>query len=104
VNRTAYSVPVIAGLAKDYPNMTEWLDQNLRPEKAKEFRKAYTQCYDSNWDAYPNRSIGIYLKDGYDSLFSPIPSSILKSAATLGNNGVPKVPMYIFMVSEYLWM
>jgi hypothetical protein len=97
-SRTAYSGPVIVGMSKDHKNMTQWINDNLLPDKADEFRKVYSQCFDSNWDTYTNKSFGQYFKDGYSSLFSPIPRSVMESVGTLGISGVPEVPIYAFMV------
>jgi len=85
-------------MSKDFKNMTDWIDDNLRPEKADEFRYVYSQCFDSNWNSYTNKSFGDYFKDGYSSLFSPIPRSVMERAGTLGLSGVPTAPMYTFMV------
>lgn len=79
--------------------MTDWINENLVPEKADEFRKVYTQCFDSNWDSYTNKSFGIYFKDGYKSLFSSIPGSVMETVGSLGNSGAPKAPMYTFMTA-----
>ncbi|KAF2675265.1 LIP-domain-containing protein [Microthyrium microscopicum] len=95
-NRSAYGPPLIAGFAKEYANLTNWLDENLAPEHAEEFRKVYTQCYDANWDLFSKRPTTEYLKRGIDSLEDAIPVSVFNNSGNLGQNGSPKVPLYIY--------
>jgi hypothetical protein len=64
------------GLRKDYKNLSDWLEENLIPEKKAEFYKADAQCYDSNWADFTGKKIGSYLKKGHKSLYEAIPSSI----------------------------
>jgi hypothetical protein len=60
--------------------MSTWLTENLVPEKAAEFRKADSQCFDSNADLFSFQDLGKYFKRGYSSLFDPIPRSVMASA------------------------
>ena len=105
--------PTLLGLAKDYKNLSDWLELNLKPETRDEFYKADTQCYDSNWADFTGKKIGSFLKDGHKSLYEAVPSSIFKragpsprikaqdqpliqSTGQMGWIGTPKVPMYIY--------
>ena len=115
LNRTAYGPAVLMGLSKDYQNLTDWFNENLvpGPDKADKWRKVYAQCYDSNWNLYENSYMGGYFKDGYKSLFSPVPLSVMNNAGKMvcgsqravadflgvaGQMGVPKVPLYVYQV------
>jgi hypothetical protein len=61
--------------------MSNWLNENLVPELASEFRKAESQCFDSNEQLFAYQDLGKYFKRGYSSLFDPIPKSVVASAS-----------------------
>jgi hypothetical protein len=111
-----FTPPTILGLAHDYANLSIWLDENLIPEKAAEFRKAESQCFSSNENVFENRDMGIFFKRGFKSLVQdPIPASVMREAGeskqlnrfaltlifigVMGRRGTPKVPWYLFEVS-----
>lgn len=60
--------------------MSTWVAENLIPETAAEFRKADSQCFDSNADMFSYQDLGKYFKRGYSSLFDPVPKSVMHSA------------------------
>ena len=79
-----FTPPTILGLSHDYANLSRWLDGNLIPEKAAEFRKAESQCFSSNEQLFENRDLGVFLKNGMKSLIEdPIPSSVMREAGKL---------------------
>jgi hypothetical protein len=94
--RSGYALPTLLGLAKDYKNLSDWLDVNLKPETKDFFNKADAQCYDSNWSDFTGKKIGSFLKNGHTSLYEPVPSSVFKTTGQMGWLGTPKVPMYIY--------
>jgi hypothetical protein len=67
------------GLSHDYANLSRWLDENLVPEHAADFRKAEQQCYNSNY-MYANQTVDMYLKGGQKSLLDPVPLSVMNNA------------------------
>ena len=71
------------GQSKDFKNYTDWIQENLRPEVAHIYRKAYSQCYDSNWDLFTGNTTGFYFKDGDASLLHTVPRSIMDSIGEL---------------------
>ena len=77
--RASYIPPGIIGISHDYPELAKWLDDNLIPSMAAEFRKAESQCFDGN-DMYKYQDLGKYFKRGYNSLFDPIPNRIIQRA------------------------
>jgi hypothetical protein len=80
---TPFEPPSILGLAHDYANLSAWLDENLVPETAADFRQSDRQCYVSNVETFRYMDLGKYLKRGFASIFDPIPASVLTSAGML---------------------
>jgi hypothetical protein len=80
--RAKLSPPAILGLSHDYPNMSTWVAENLKPELADEFRKTDSQCFDSNERMFAYQDLGKYFKRGYQSLFDPVPKSVMFAACT----------------------
>jgi hypothetical protein len=78
--RSGYALPTLLGLSKDYKNLSDWLEANLKPETRDEFYKADAQCYDSNWADFTGKKIGSFLKNGHKSLYEAVPSSIFQRA------------------------
>lgn len=78
--RAKLAPPAILGLSHDYPNMSTWIAENLIPETSAEFRKADSQCFDSNAELFSYQDIGKYFKRGWDSLLNdPVPNSVMHS-------------------------
>lgn len=97
-DRATYIPPAILGQSHDYKNMSKWLDENLIESLAPEFRKAESQCFNSN-TIYQNQDMGKYFKNGFNSLrFDEVPNSVMKWAGTMGLRGTPKVPWYLHSV------
>jgi hypothetical protein len=96
LNYTSLAVPAVKGLSADYPNMTLWLNENLSPSKSQEFHKAGSQCLDSN-KMFTGQLLGDFFKRGLHSLlFDPVPASVVKAAGTMGQQGTPKVPWFLY--------
>jgi len=61
--------------------MSDWLQENLVPENEAEFRKAESQCFDSNNNQFANMDVGKYFKRGYKSLIEDaVPASVRRVA------------------------
>jgi hypothetical protein len=82
VEWSMFMPPVLLGLSHDYSNLSKWLDENLVPEHAAEFRKAEKQCFSSNYE-YEKRNMNMYFKRGVSSLLDPVPLSVFNSAGML---------------------
>lgn len=96
----AYWIPrVFEGLGHDYANMSTWLDQNLVPERAAEFRQTNGMCTSAN-DFYGNKTMSDYFKNGYASWHDAVPASVLTSGGVMGLRGTPKAPWYLYEVSD----
>lgn len=68
-------------MSKDYPAAAKWLNDNLIPEREAEFREALDMCFDTNEKKFSHKDISMYLKNGFDSIFtSPEMSGAIKTA------------------------
>ena len=77
--RARFGPTVVLGIAHDYKNFSQWLDQNLIPEKASIYRKPEHQCFDSN-DMFAFMDLNQFYKRGYKSLRDPLPNHVLRIA------------------------
>jgi hypothetical protein len=99
-NYAYLSIPTILGLAHGYKNLSQWLDENIKPEMKAEFKTAETQCFISNEKFYANSSFDDYFKGGRQSLLSDeVPLTAIRAAGVLGNRATPKIPWYLYGVS-----
>jgi hypothetical protein len=97
--RASFIPSSILGIAHDYPNLTTWLNQELAPEHEAEFRKAEKTCFDGN-EIYKNQDIGKFFKRGLNSLYEPMPLSVLELA---GMKGISKCSMTPANDSQGQW-
>jgi hypothetical protein len=88
----------LLGLSHDYANLSNWLDQNLEPSLAKEFRKAEQQCIISD-TMYAGKDLHKYFKGGAKSLSESVPVSVVNSAGVMGQRATPIAPWYLYEVS-----
>jgi hypothetical protein len=77
-----FGPPTILGLSHDYANLSRWLDENLIPETAADFRRPEHSCFKSYYD-YDNRDMGVYLKRGFKSIRDPVPNSVINNAGMI---------------------
>ncbi|PGH10596.1 hypothetical protein AJ79_05419 [Helicocarpus griseus UAMH5409] len=83
------------GLAKAYPNLTDWLNENLLPDKQEEFFRIATSCqFDGQGGEY--QDLFSYSATAERSLYEPVPSSVLRWSGWLGFRGTPKMPLYVY--------
>jgi hypothetical protein len=102
-NYAYLGVPSLLGLAHGYKSLSQWLDENLKPETKAEFKTAETQCFVSNEKFYSNSSVDGYLKRGRDSLLADeVPSAAIRAAGVLGNKATPQIPWYLYGVSQWI--
>ncbi|PLB44986.1 putative lipase 2 precursor [Aspergillus steynii IBT 23096] len=87
----------INGLSKAYPNLTEWLDANLIPEKKDEFYHIASACSVPETAARAGgQDIFSYFVNGEDSISEDVPASVLESAALMGVHGTPTMPLFVY--------
>ncbi|KAL1617911.1 hypothetical protein SLS56_010751 [Neofusicoccum ribis] len=86
----------IAGLAKAYPNLTQYLDEYLLPEKAAEFYEIGSHCLVGDIIEGANKDLYSYFVNGDQSLSEPVPTSVLNIAGQMGVYGTPQMPLYIY--------
>jgi len=96
-NYAYLGIPTTLGLAHGYKNLSQWLNENLKPETKAEFMAAETQCFISNEKFYSNSSFDNYFKRGRQSLLSDeAPLAAIRAAGVLGNRSTPRVPWYLY--------
>jgi hypothetical protein len=76
-----FGPPTLIGLAHDYKNLSDWIGQNLKPERAKEFLLPEKACFGSFY-GFDNHDTGEYFKRGFQSIKDPVPDSVIKAAGT----------------------
>lgn len=94
--RASYGPPIIMGLTKDYKNLSDWVESNVKPDQRTHLYRTTTQCFDSNFDNYTNMDLGTFFKDGYESLHTDLPWGVFRWSGTMGMRGTPKIPLYIY--------
>ncbi|KAF9893919.1 hypothetical protein FE257_008890 [Aspergillus nanangensis] len=83
-------------MAKAYPNMSEWLDHNLLPEKADKFWAAAHSCLAQASEIGNGEDIYTYFKNGRVSFREPVPMSILAYSGQMGIRGTPTAPLFVY--------
>jgi hypothetical protein len=97
--QSSFAAPVMLGFSHDYANLSQWLDENLVPANADDFRKREKECIISEF-MFASKDMGKYFKRGIESLSDPIPASVVQSAGVMGQHGTPKAPWYLYEVSR----
>ncbi|PGH09530.1 hypothetical protein GX51_00636 [Blastomyces parvus] len=83
------------GLAKAYPNLTAWMDENMLPDKRGEFFRHATNCQIQGIDG-GFHDIFSYFVDGEKSIYEPVPASVLDWAGQMGRRGIPTMPLFMY--------
>jgi hypothetical protein len=86
----------IDGLSKAYPNVSEWLDRSLIPEKRADFQNLAMSCLIGEGTRGFLKDIYSFFVNGEASFSEDVPVSIMRLAGQLGVRGTPKMPMYIY--------
>jgi hypothetical protein len=92
---TAFSPPTILGIAHDYPEISDWLKENLVPENEADFRKSEHQCAMANMEQYKDLNMDRYFKNGYKSLTDKT-GPIIEKVGVMGLRSTPKIPWFLF--------
>ncbi|KAF5858562.1 hypothetical protein ETB97_004246 [Aspergillus alliaceus] len=86
----------INGLAKAYPNVSDWLEQSLVPEKKAEFEELANSCLIGESTGGFLKNVYLYFVNGEASFAEDVPQSVMRLAGQMGVHGTPKMPMYIY--------
>lgn len=81
------------GLAAAYPNMSSFLDAQLKPENASSFRRGLTDCLGNA--KFPAGVVADYFKNPKTAISDPVPVSLFKWGSSFGLHGTPKIPLYV---------
>lgn len=92
----AWGVISFVGLSHDFPELSNWLDQNLKPELAEDFWLAETLSIEGIAAKYTNINTCDYFIRGCDAWNDAIPSTILYQYTTNGITSTPKAPWYLY--------
>jgi hypothetical protein len=69
--------PTLLGLAHDYKNMSDWLDEELIPATASTFRIPETSCFYSYY-RFDEKDTGVFFKNGFRAILAPVPHSVIE--------------------------
>ncbi|KAK1142378.1 hypothetical protein N8T08_007930 [Aspergillus melleus] len=87
----------IHGLGKAYPNLTEWLGENLRPGKREEFYHIARACtVKETAERAGSQDIFSFFEGGEDAMAEDVPASVLRWAGTMGLRGTPRMPVLVY--------
>lgn len=83
----------IVGIASQYSNFSDYLEQHLIPSKKAAF---YSVRDCSNTSSFLGQDIFSYFDNGEHALTDPIPNSVVQAGGIQGYHGKPQVPMYVY--------
>ncbi|KAH7061491.1 secretory lipase-domain-containing protein [Macrophomina phaseolina] len=86
----------IIGLSRAYPNLTDYLEASLLPDKRDEFFERGSYCLVGNTLAGAGQDLYSYFSTGEGALSDPVPASVLAAAGQMGVYGTPQMPLYIY--------
>ncbi|QDS76000.1 hypothetical protein FKW77_004607 [Venturia effusa] len=94
--RAFLSPPVLLGLAHDYKNLSDFINENLVPEKAAAYKAGEKRCVDGNKN-FTNTDMNQYYKKDYAMiLHDPFVSTVARATGIQGLRSTPKIPWYIY--------
>ena len=86
----------IMGLTHAYPDLAVYVDENLVPSKAADFKKAGTQCLNTDMTQFLFSDIYSYFTQGEEIWNDPVPQSVFQGTGLQGTHGTPKMPMFFY--------
>ncbi|KAF2173489.1 hypothetical protein M409DRAFT_61872 [Zasmidium cellare ATCC 36951] len=89
----------ILGLASQYPELMQWLGDNLNMEgqyNASEFLEAKNQTLVEAIGAFVGQDITKYFKNGVASLYERVPQYVINRDGQMGYHGVPQMPVFAY--------
>jgi hypothetical protein len=88
------SIPGLLGVSHDYPNLTQWISEYIKPSMSSLFYEANSLCILSSDLLYAFQNISDYFTEPL--LTSPVPSSVFSGTGIMGMRSTPTVPMYVY--------
>jgi hypothetical protein len=106
------------GLAHDYQNLSQWLSEHLRPDRAAQYRLGEESCI-SGYANFTNQDLGQYFTKGYNVVYEKTPADVMRSTGslllfqhrllaanetkgTMGERSTPTIPWYLYHVCLHL--
>lgn len=86
----------MTGISRAHTNFTHWIDENLIPSKAAEFRDIARGCNIGESSKGGFKDFFSYFKRGRSSFYDAIPQSVLNWDGQLGVFGTPTMPLFIY--------
>lgn len=86
----------IMGLYSAYPELATFIDENLVPSKAAEFKDALNQCLVADASEFANQNLFTYFINGTTTLLEPLPQAILSETGLQGTHGTPNFPLFFY--------
>ncbi|KAJ5081149.1 hypothetical protein N7456_013387 [Penicillium angulare] len=86
----------IVGQSRAFPNLTDWLNENLIPSKSDEFYSIARGCLSQASSNGKNQDLYSYAKDGEASFSGGVPESIFTWSGQLGLHGTPTAPLFVY--------
>lgn len=86
----------IVGQSRAFPNLTNWLDENLIASKSDEFYSIARGCLSQASSNGENKNLYSYAKDGAASFYAAVPESIFQWSGQLGLHGTPTAPLFVY--------
>ncbi|KAK4495560.1 hypothetical protein PRZ48_001225 [Zasmidium cellare] len=83
-------------IAKAYPDLKTWLDKNLIASKKPEFQSIASGCLTQTMSTGASQDLFSYFTRSQQSLYDPVPQSVLNVSGIMGQHGIPTIPMFIF--------
>ena len=93
------TVAALLGLTSQFPYQREFLVSNLKksgPYNATTFLAALHLSFDESLTIFENQTIADYFVHGNADILAPIMRSILEPQGTMGNHGLPRMPMFVY--------
>ena len=99
INKGSHAGLAFSGLywqAKAFPNLTDWLNDNLVPSKSDDYFSVAHGCLSQANSEGKNQDLYSYFKNGEASFYDKEPQSILQWSGQLGIRGTPLVPLFVY--------
>lgn len=90
----------IYGEAKAYPNLTDWMKENLLPSKSDEYYAIAGRCLSEASSDGKNKDLYSYFKDGEASFKQAVPQSIFQWSGQMGVHGTPSAPLFVYKATS----
>ncbi|OQE28881.1 hypothetical protein PENSTE_c003G05798 [Penicillium steckii] len=82
----------VYGMAKAYPNLTDWMDDNLLPSKSDEYYEIAGSCNGKT----TSQDLYSFFKNEAESFQEAVPRSVFSWSGQMGVHGTPGAPLFIY--------